>query len=62
MQTGAPALCVIAGHSITVNADMTATGMRPLVLIATDTITLNNTIDVSSTSTATGAGMNSSAC
>ncbi len=63
MQTGGPALCVIAGHSITVNADMTATGMRPLVLIATDTITLNNTIDVSSTvGGATGAGMNSSLC
>jgi hypothetical protein len=63
MQTNGPELCVVAGTNITVTADMTATGMRPLVLIATNQITLNFTIDVSSTSAgATGAGFNSSLC
>ncbi|MGE5186711.1 MAG: hypothetical protein ACM31C_31875 [Acidobacteriota bacterium] len=62
-QTNGPAVCVIAGATITVNADMTATGSRPLALIATDTVTMNATIDVSSTSGGrTGAGASAAPC
>ena len=42
--------CVIAAQSITINAGVTvaATGARPLVLIATETLTVNGSIDVAS--------------
>jgi hypothetical protein len=58
-QTGGPALCVIAGTSIdipaavmvrgfAVSANAAATGTNPLVLFATDSITVEGTIDVAS--------------
>lgn len=58
-QTGGPALCVIAGTTIDVPAAVTVrafavsqgaagTGTNPLVLVATDSITVEGTIDVAS--------------
>lgn len=58
-QTGGPALCVIAGTTIdipaavlvrafAVSANAAATGTNPLVLFATDAITVEGTIDVAS--------------
>lgn len=54
---GADAACVIAADRIDVSFLLRATGTRPLVLFATDTITASAQIDVSSDRTATsGAG------
>ncbi|NVB81232.1 MAG: hypothetical protein HOV81_22745, partial [Kofleriaceae bacterium] len=65
-QTGGPELCVIAATQITIDAasTITATGARPLVFVATDTITIAGTLDVSSkrSPARVGAGGNSSAC
>jgi hypothetical protein len=67
-QSGGPALCVLAGTSITIAAGATvravgvnpigstASGTNPLVLIATDTITVSGTLDVSSHSSETVGG------
>jgi hypothetical protein len=59
-QTGGPSLCIIVGTTITVPAGITvrATGPNPLVLIATQSITVNGGLDVSSRAgeVAVGAG------
>jgi hypothetical protein len=58
-QTAGPSMCVVAADSIAIDPDVvaTATGTNPLVLIATTTIAIDGTLDVSSRSTgATGAG------
>jgi hypothetical protein len=57
--SGAASYCVIAGTTISVDMKLRATGSKPLVLLASDTITVNATIDVASrrgTSPETGAG------
>jgi hypothetical protein len=66
-QQGGPALCVIAGVNVTVTGNLVAVGGRPLVLIATDTLTVNasGTIDASSvsgTGARLGAGGNATQC
>ena len=47
-QSGGPDLCVMAGTQITVNATVNVIGARALVLVATNTITVAGTLDVSS--------------
>jgi hypothetical protein len=60
--------CVIAATSITVDATLRATGTKPLVLIASDAITVNQLIDVGShratqtTPELIGAGADPAAC
>jgi len=66
-QQGGPALCVIAATNVTVIGGMIATGTRPLVVVATDSITVNGgaKIDVSSvtgTGARRGAGSNFEQC
>ena len=46
-------ICVVAGGEITIGNLVTASGSRPLVLFASTTITVNNTIDVASHITGT---------
>lgn len=48
-QPGGPTLCVIAGTTIQVEEHAAITGTRPLVLLALDTITIDNVLDASST-------------
>ena len=58
--------CVVTAQTITVTGSLTVTGPRPLVLLASDTITVQTgaTIDVSSTRppARTGPGANPDAC
>lgn len=56
--------CVLAGTQVTVNGATIAIGSRPLVIIATDMLTIGGTLDVSSTVVPRriGAGANASAC
>jgi len=66
-QQGGPQLCVISGTNLTVTGNLVAVGTRPLMLVATDTITVvgQGSIDVSSVSgggARTGAGGNASEC
>ena len=63
-QTGGPELCVIAGTQITVNDIVVATGARPLVLVAADSIVVVGTLDVSSkrSPARVGAGGDSNLC
>jgi hypothetical protein len=66
-QQGGPALCVVTGVNVTVTGSLVAIGGRPLVLVATDTLTVNGsgTIDVSSVSgdgARRGAGGNATEC
>jgi hypothetical protein len=65
-QTNGPELCVVAGTTVTVSGSFVATGTRPLVIVALDTLTVaaGGSIDVSST-TATnriGAGAQTGTC
>ncbi|HEX2687975.1 MAG TPA: hypothetical protein VHN14_15210 [Kofleriaceae bacterium] len=63
--SGAANYCVIAATSITVNATLRAKGTKPLVLIASDTITVNQLIDVASHRTIpefVGAGADPATC
>ena len=66
--SGATTYCVIAATTITVDATLRATGIRPLVLIASDSITVrtpSGLIDVGShrnLSPSIGAGGNASQC
>jgi hypothetical protein len=55
--SGATNYCVIAATTITIAATLRATGKKPLVLIATDSIVTTGMIDVTA-----GAGSNPSAC
>jgi len=60
---GAPELCVIAATSITVSSTVTVSGTRPLMLLATDTISVGGTLDASSRrGVRVGAGANDPTC
>lgn len=61
-QTNGPDLCVIAARTITVGADARATGARPLVLVATETIDVQRVLDVSSKVGSLGAAANAASC
>ncbi|HEV7554236.1 MAG TPA: hypothetical protein VGO00_02210 [Kofleriaceae bacterium] len=62
-QTGGTDLCVFYGATITTPDDVRATGNRPLVLVASDSISVDHTIDVSSQQGGTpGAAANASQC
>ncbi|HUS33568.1 MAG TPA: hypothetical protein VMZ53_33930 [Kofleriaceae bacterium] len=63
-QPAGPELCVIAANQINISNTVTATGARPLMLLATDTINIGGTLDVSSKRTAAkaGAGANFMGC
>jgi hypothetical protein len=57
--------CVLAATTISVEALLRATGSRPLVLVASDSIAVSNTIDVGShrgASPETGAGADPATC
>jgi hypothetical protein len=57
--------CVLAGTTITIDGKVRATGTRPLVLIASDSITTGTQIDVGShraVTPETGAGADPSSC
>ena len=59
---GGVPLCVVSGAQITIT-NTRAEGGRPLVIVATDSITIGGDLDVSSTRGATpGAGANAAAC
>jgi hypothetical protein len=63
--TNTNAYCVIAGTTITITAGLRATGARPLVLVASESITMSGSIDVGSHHTsnpAAGAGADPAAC
>lgn len=52
-----PDACVLAGTTVSIEAVVTATGVRPLAILATSTLTIDGTIDVSSSrGGAVGAG------
>jgi hypothetical protein len=56
-------LCVIGGSQIEVTGTVAVSGARPLVLIATTSLTVSGTLDASSVvGGAVGAGANSAAC
>ena len=62
LQAGGPELCIVRGETITVGA-VRATGARPLVIVATSTITISGALDVSSGRTGTaGAAANAAVC
>lgn len=66
INAGQPDACFIVGNTVTVGGDLRATGARPIVLVATDTLTINGNIDVSSkrntAPAAAGALPNSGPC
>jgi hypothetical protein len=59
-----PDACIVVGKTITVTADIPFTGDRPLVLFASDSITISMDVDVSSKSQISqrGAGSPGDAC
>jgi hypothetical protein len=63
-QQAGPQLCVLAAANVTVTGTFAAVGTRPLVLFATDTLTVTagGTIDVASNGARTGAGGNAIEC
>ncbi|HEX3764759.1 MAG TPA: hypothetical protein VHW23_38955 [Kofleriaceae bacterium] len=63
--SGGTGLCVLAGSTITFGGRLRATGTKPLVLLATDSINVNATIDVGSHRGMTpdsGAGSDPAVC
>jgi hypothetical protein len=63
--SGADNYCVLVGTIVTVDAPLRATGAKPLVLIASDSITVNQLIDVGSHHTTpefVGAGADPATC
>ena len=62
MQASGPELCVVAGTTVTVPGATRATGPRPLVVVATQALTVEGTIDASSSAAAAGAGANATQC
>ncbi|HUJ62681.1 MAG TPA: hypothetical protein VLX92_29465 [Kofleriaceae bacterium] len=63
---GATTWCVLGGTQVMVSAGLTATGSKPLVIVATDTIAIGDKLDVAShrngTTETVGAGADPSAC
>src|SRR5688572_27779348 len=58
-----PSLCVIYASDVAINAKLFATGSRPLVIAATNTITITGSVDVSSyRSKSAGAAANDATC
>lgn len=58
-------LCVIAGTAVSISRPLRGIGSRPLVVLATDTLTVmgpSSQIDVASHATETGAGANPAGC
>jgi hypothetical protein len=55
-QPGGPALCVVAGVDVHIDGTLDATGARPLVIVATDTLEVSGKIDVSSYRILSGTG------
>lgn len=62
--SGGTGLCVISGQSITITNNVVVTGAKPLVLVATGTISVQGALDVSShrSPVVVGAGANPSSC
>ena len=54
-------VCVVAGTDVNINS-VRAVGARPLAIIASGTITINDILDVSSSSGKPGAGANAASC
>ena len=65
-QTGGPSVCVVVAQNITLGGALVARGQLPLVLIATDTLTLLDggliSVDSRHGSVRNGAGANDTAC
>jgi hypothetical protein len=61
-QASGLSLCVLAATTIAIDAPVTATGMRPLALVAADTLAVNQVVDVSSHPGVHGAGANAAGC
>lgn len=61
-QTNGPDLCVIAGTTVTAPGATRVTGTRPLVVVATDTMTIQGSLDASSAPGTAAAGANPAAC
>jgi len=59
---GQPASCFVIAQDINVNATVTVTGTRPLVLFALGTITVGGSIEAAGTTTTNGPGAPSSSC
>ena len=61
---GGTGFCVISGQSITITGNVVVTGSKPLVLVATGTISVEGTLDVSShrSPVVVGAGANPTTC
>jgi len=57
-----PKLCVLAGERIVVTGPVHATGSRPLVLVANETITVSAMLDARSVRTETVPGAGASSC
>jgi hypothetical protein len=61
-QANGPDLCIVAATTITVGGATHASGNRALVLVATETIDVQNVLDASSAAGAPGAAANFPAC
>jgi hypothetical protein len=62
-QSGGPTLCVIAGRTITVAGSLVVIGARPLVLLASETISVPGVLNASSVlNVRRGAGANTGIC
>jgi hypothetical protein len=57
-----PELCVVTGAMVTVSSHVTVTGDRPLVLIATASVTVTGTLDAASHGGSGGPGANPVDC
>ena len=65
VEGGQPAACFVAGIHVTVSGTVTARGTRPLVIVATDTLTITGEIDASakhSSPTTIPAGFDPNGC
>ncbi|HSD86038.1 MAG TPA: hypothetical protein VLB44_00935 [Kofleriaceae bacterium] len=62
--SGGTGFCVISGQSITITGNVVVTGGKPLVLVATGTISVQGALDLSShrSPTIVGAGANPTTC
>jgi hypothetical protein len=55
-------ICMIAGRTIDISGKLTATGSRPLVMVALESLVISGTIDVASHGTTRGAGAQPAGC